>query len=278
MTELLNSKREYRTLQIPIVGNQPSIQLWHGEPAVHGLNPMGWPLYRVIWSESRYSLLGGEWGDTGKVEYRWAPYYAGRKEWVLEKWLSPEEWAGTEAQWNIDNLAMVNCDTCGGLGFIEAAGMIGVCATCEGQCKVSCAVRGLIVYTMGPYPRLGWYEHCFSFPTDGDPNLECIVPLLEASKDLPLSKVKGGLAACHAQMRKDWENRFEAICDDAQGAFHNLPSSVNPGKVTPDSVILGDERQFREALKKQKGQTAPITETPKELNLPSSGFSIRQRK
>jgi hypothetical protein len=241
-------KGEYRTPQIPIVGNQPSIQLWHGEPATYGKNPRGWPLYRVLWSESRYYLLGGEWGDTGKVEYRWAPYYPGRKEWVLEKWLSPEEFGGGEIQWNEDNLNYALCE------------------------------RGILVYCMGPYPRLGWYEHCFSFPADGDPNLECIVPLLEASKELPLSKIKDGLSACHAQMRKDWETRFEAIVDDAQGAFHNLPSSVNPGKVTADKVTLGSEQEFRAALKKQKNQEPAFTETPEDLNLPSSGFSIRQRK
>jgi hypothetical protein len=274
----IKHQREYRTPQIPIVGNQPSIQLWSGEPNVHGKNPRGWPLYRVIWSESRFYLLGGEWGDTGNVEYRWAPYYAGRKEWVLEKWLSPEEYAGSEAQWNIDNMAIVNCDACSGYGLIEAAGNLGPCALCEGTGKVTCAQRGLVVYTMGPYPALGWYEHCFSFPQDGDPNLQCIVPLLEASKELPIDKIKGGLSACHAQMRRDWENRFEAVCDDVQGAFHNQATNVNPGKVTADKVILGNEQEFRAALKKQKSQEPAITETPEELNLPSSGFSIRQRK
>lgn len=230
------------------MGSQPSIQLWHGKPAVHGLNPQGWPLYRVIWSESRYYLLGGEWGDNGRVEYRWSPYYAGRKEWVLEKWLSPEEYSGSEVDWNSSTLNYELCQ------------------------------RGILVYTMGPYPRLGWYEHCFSFPQDGDPNLACIVPLLEASKQLSLAQIKQGLSACHEQMRKDWENRFEAITADAQGAFHNLPTNINPAKVTPDSVILGDEQQFRAALKKQKNQEPAFTEDPKDLQLPERGFSIRQRK
>lgn len=278
MTNLLQQEREYRSPEIPVVGNQPSIQLWSGKPNTYGKNPRGWPLYRIIWSESRYYLLGGQWGDTGSIEYRWAPYYAGRKEWVLEKWLSPEEYAGSEAQWNSDNLANVACASCGGLGILEFGGNFGPCALCEGKGQVSCAVSGVLVYTMGPYPKLGWYEHCFSFPQDGDPNLECIVPLLEASKELPLSKIKQGLAACHAQMRKDWENRFEAIVDDVQGAFHNLPSNVNPGKVTPDRVTLGNEQEFREALRKQKNQEPAFTETPEELNLPSQGFSIRQRK
>lgn len=241
-------RREFRTPEIPIVGDQPSIQLWHGKPATHGTNPQGWPLYRVIWSDSRYYLLGGEWGDNGRIEYRWAPYYYGRKEWILEKWLSPEEYAGSEVDWNATT---INYDLCN---------------------------RGIVVYAMGPYPRLGWYEHCFSFPNDGDPNLACIVPLLEASRELPFSKIKQGLNACHDRMRKDWENRFEAIVDDAQGAFHNAPSSVNPGKVTADRVILGKEQEFREALKKQKGQEPAITETPKNLELPEHGFSIRQRK
>jgi hypothetical protein len=241
--------REFKSPEIPIVGNQPSIQMWTGKPNVWGSTPQGWPLYRVIWSESRYYLLGGEWGDNGRVEYRWSPYYAGRKEWMLEKWLTPEEYAGSEIRWN------------------------------EETVNLELAARGFLVYTMGPYPRLGWYEHCFSFPTDGEPNLECIVPLLEASKTLPFAKIKQGLAACHDQMRKEWENRFEAIVDDAQGAFHNAPSNVNPGKVTADRVILGNEQDFRAALAKQKDQKErPITESPKDLELPDHGFSIRQRK
>jgi hypothetical protein len=244
----LSSKREFRSVEVPIVGDQPSIKLWHGEPAIHGKNPMGWPLYRVIWSESRFYLLGGEWGDNGQVEYRWAPYYSGRKEWVLEKWLSPDEYAGSEVNWNADNL---NYELCG---------------------------RGVIIYTMGPYPRLGWYEHCFSFPNHDDPHLECIVPLLEASKALPFEKIKQGLQACHDTMRRDWQNRFDGVCDDAQGAFHNLPSSVNPGKVTADKVSIGNEQEFRAALKKQKGEGQAITESPEELELPQRGFSIRQRK
>jgi hypothetical protein len=246
---MLNPREKYKSPEIPIVGMQPSIELWNGEPNVWGKTPHDWPLYRVIRSESRWYLLGGEWGDNGRVEYRWAPYYAGQKHWVLEKWLSPEEYCGGgEIAWSDDNLNMELCQ------------------------------RGIVVYTMGPFPRLGWYEHCYTFPDDAAPNLECIVPLLEATKQLPLSKIKAGLAACHATMRQDWENRFEAIVDDAQGAFHNQATNLNPGKVTADRVSLGNEQEFRAALKRQKNQPAAITEDPKELELPSHGFSIRQRK
>ncbi len=271
-------QREYRTPEIPIVGDQPSIELWHGKKNVHATNPQGWPLYRVIWSESRYWLLGGEWGDNGRIEYRWAPYYAGRAEWVLEKWLAPEEYAGTEADWAVDNLANITCSTCSGMGIEEVRGFLRRCQLCEGSGQVPCAVNGVLVYTMGPYPKLGWYEHCFSFPADRDPNLECIVPLLEASRELGFARLKQGLVACHDTMRRDWENRFEGIVADAQGAFHNLPSSVNPGKVTADRVSIGNEQEFRAALNRQKGRTPPITETPEELNLPSQGFSIKQRR
>lgn len=247
MTDL-TQPREFKVPEIPIVGNQPSIKLWNGLPNTWGSNPRGWPLYRVIWSESRYHLLGGEWGDNGKVEYRWAPYYPGRKEWMLEKWLSPEEWAGSEIRWN------------------------------EETVDFDLASRGFLVYTMGPFPRLGWYEHCFSFPDDGEPNLECIVPLLEATKELPFARIKQGLSACHSQMRKNWENRFEAQFKDAQGAFNNLPSSVNPGKVTADKVILGNEQEMRAQLARQKDQSFEPTQTPEELNLPQQGFAIKQRK
>ena len=247
MTDL-TQPREFKVPEIPIVGNQPSIQFWNGALNTWGKNPRGWPFYRIIWSESRYHLLGGEWGDNGRVEYRWAQYYSGRKEWILERWLTPEEFAGSEIRWN------------------------------EETVDFSLAERGILVYTLGPYPRLGWYEHCFSFPSDGDPNLECIVPLLEASRDLPFFRIRQGLAACHAQMRKDWESRFEARFQDAQGAFHNNPSNVNPGKVTADKVILGNEQEMRAALARQKDEVFGSTQTPEGLNLPAQGFAIKQRK
>jgi hypothetical protein len=269
---------EYRSPEIPVVGDRPSIELWHGEPNVHGTNPMGWPLYRVIWSESRYYLLGGEWGDNGSIEYRWAPYYAGRSEWVLEKWLAPEEYAGPEAQWAADNLANVTCSTCRGMGVEQVGRYLRRCKLCEGSGQVPCAVNGILVYTMGPYPKLGWYDHCFSFPQDREPNLECIVPLLEASRALGFARLKQGLQACHDTMRREWENRFEACAQDVQGAFHNLPSNVNPGKVTADRVSIGNEQEFRAALRKQKGIAPPITEAPEDLHLPAHGFSIKQRR
>jgi hypothetical protein len=250
----LNSRREFRTPEIPIVGAQPSIKLWTGEPATYGKNPLGWPLYRVIWSASRYYLLGGEWGDNGRVEYRWTQYYARREEWVLEKWLTAEEWAGPEADWQADT---INYELC---------------------------ARGIVVYTMGPYPRLGWYEHCFSFPSHSEPNLACIVPLLEASKHLGLARIKQGLRACHDKLRKDWEERFENGFREAQPAFGGNPSSVAPAKPHADTGGLLSPGEARRAVEKYRGkrsETSPASEnslTPEELDLPAHGFAIKQGK
>jgi len=67
-----------------------------------GLNPWGEPLYRVVWSESRWKWVGGEFHDGFRVvrEYRQVPMYRSTARWILEVWkptpVSPEQWARDE--------------------------------------------------------------------------------------------------------------------------------------------------------------------------------------
>lgn len=235
-------------MTIPIIGSQPKIighparlKYWPGQPNTYGKNPYKKELYRIIWSESRSYLLGGAWGDNGRVEYRWCPYYGAHKAWVLEKWLSPMEFAGTEQQWDREQLDY------------------GLCAS------------GIVIYTMGPYPTKGWYDHCYSFPADSEPNLEAIVPLLESAKSLTLAQIKAGLNLWHERQRKDWENKVEAGVLDAMPAFHGVASNVAPSKPTADHWSPDEVKKFR-------GEQPQENASPEDLNLPSHGFSIRQKK
>ena len=234
-------------MTVPIIGQQPKVQgspaklrWWPGTPNTYGKNPYGKPLYRVVWSESRSWMLGGLWPD-GTIEYRWVPYYAGRKEWVLEKWLAPMEFAGTEESWQKDTLDYELC------------------------------ARGIVVYQMGPYPAKGWYEHCYSFPADSEPNIQAIVPLLESAKNLSLGQIKAGVKLWHDRQRKDWERKVEDGILDAMPAFHGVASNVAPSKPTADHWDA-------EQVKKFRGEKPSDNPTPADMQLPSRGFSIRQRK
>lgn len=75
-----------------------------------GKNPAGLPLYRLVWSENKLTLLDGELVQ----EYDYDP-----PRWVIEKWLCPEMYAGSEVLY----------------AFREATGQA----------------------RQGPYPRAGYY-------------------------------------------------------------------------------------------------------------------------
>ncbi len=66
------------------------------------------PLYRIVFSASRRNLIGGEWPD-GSNCYRWAPTYPHIQPdaWVLERWLSPEDFAQCSREYWEDNLMVL---------------------------------------------------------------------------------------------------------------------------------------------------------------------------
>lgn len=235
------------TSRVPTRGHAAKIRFYPGENS-WGKNPAGKPLYRVVWSQSRTYRLGGCWGDNGEIEYRHAPYYGNRSEWVLEKWLSAMEYAGTKAEWERTNI-------------------------CE-----PLAMHGIAIYTMGPYPASGWYEHCYSFPNDAPPNLEAIVPLLEATKDLTLQQIKDGLNLYHQRARKEWEQKVEDGMREAMPAFGFAATNLNSTKPTGDTAGLARPEDLAKEIKKYRGETADETVPVPPEALPTRGVSIQQRK
>ena len=93
-----------------------------------GVNPFGAPLYRIIFSDSRTYLLGGKHPD-GACEYREYPLYPLLKgQWVMERWMSPEDFAGKREVYEREQLDPES---------------------------------GLL--TLGPYPHRGEYAFCHQF-------------------------------------------------------------------------------------------------------------------
>ena len=66
-----------------------------------GQNPYGQNLYRVVFAPSRRYLVYGEW-PSGERKAQWLPKYPEvGNSWVLERWLTPFEYARcTPDEWN----------------------------------------------------------------------------------------------------------------------------------------------------------------------------------
>jgi hypothetical protein len=67
-----------------------SIKIHPLDLSEYGLNPAGKPIYRVVWADSRVEKFEHE----GKMHQ--VPLYAGKADgkWVMEKWLSSEDFYG----------------------------------------------------------------------------------------------------------------------------------------------------------------------------------------
>lgn len=88
----------------------PATSLQHHPTSMQrfGLNPYGQPLYRIVFSASRRNLVGGQWPD-GSNHFEWAPTYnqISPAAWVLEKWLSSDDFAGVSKEYWEDNLLIL---------------------------------------------------------------------------------------------------------------------------------------------------------------------------
>jgi hypothetical protein len=160
------------------------LSIFPGIPmAGYGENPYGQPLYRLIFSDSRTDLLGGKWPD-GVCEYREVPRYPGiRGQWIMEKWQSAQEYAGTREEYE---RAQLDADS------------------------------GL--YICGPYPHRGEYTQCHIFigqPTEIQ--VGWAVHNNKVSRDLTPGARKQGIMEPLERQQKQQEQRFDDIWDDTMG-------------------------------------------------------------
>lgn len=160
----------------------------------YGENPYGDSLYRVVFSDSRTDLIGGKWPD-GRLEYREVPRYPDLHAWVLEKWQSPEEYAGTREEYERQQLDLES---------------------------------GL--FTCGPYPNRGEYAFVYAFPcAPGDGMVSKIVTAIKLSRSITTGQQKQAIMGAYEQQEKDRFNRFDAIWDDAMGFRQQADAVVSFG-------------------------------------------------
>lgn len=157
-----------------------------------GRNPYDQPLYRVVFSDSRTDLIGGKWPD-GTCEYREAPRYPDIHNWILEKWMSPEEYAGKKEAYETAQLDL-------------ASGL----------------------FTCGPYPNRGEYQMCYVFPHQpGDGMIVQIITAIKLSRDIHPAHRKQSYVDAYANQERDRDNRFVDIWDEAMGPFQGADTVIS---------------------------------------------------
>lgn len=212
---------------VEINGSGRSVQhLPIGSLKVFGTNLYGEALFRIIWSDSRYYLVGGdhvlydgdpspdrvlqERGKDPNVSsrekcYRWLPLYPSTHKWILECWKSGLAFTGCSPEQYRDRY------------FDPASGLL----------------------TLGPYPERGEYVQCFTFPSE---------PTFSVAQGV-IYRIKAGwnysyqdhLAANKKELElkeKTRASQFESMFKDSQQAFNNRPSNLRPGKRTKDKIQI----------------------------------------
>lgn len=211
-----------------IGGHCPTLQqLPIGSLKGLGTNPYGEPIFRIVWSESRYYLVGAthrEYNgdplndrelvmrgkDTNLARetkgYKWLPLYPGRPRWVLEMWKSPYGFTGcSKEQWEI-------------MYRDPATNLI----------------------TLGPYPERGEYCQC-SVNLSRQPTREEVmskIQMIKAGWGYSFGQKKAANDEALSKSEKDKINRFTDMFKDAQQAFGNNPTSVRPGKRTKEKINI----------------------------------------
>lgn len=173
-----------------------------------GLNRFGEPNFRVVWGWSRLTWIGGKWTDTDAhgnvtreiVELREVPKYLPLDRWHIERWMPPESY-GSPQQWHTETIERND---------------------------------GVSIPALGPYPRRGEYEHCFTLQgSHGEflalsPSVcEAVVRAVEFARAQPSSAHRAALA--HREERRDhnWDIAADAVFHDASPAFHGAPHVVS---------------------------------------------------
>ena len=213
-----------------IGGHCPTLQqLPIGSLKHHGCNPYGESMFRVVWSESRYYLVGANHteydGDPSpdrvvkarqkdpnvkrrEIGYKWLPLYPGPGRWVLEMWKSP--------------MAFLGCT--------------------REQYELSYRDPMTLLLTLGPYPERGEYCQCQSgYWTGLGPS--------KTEVDTTISLIKAGWGHTYKEheaanrdfLEKKEKANFAQFQDrfrDARPAFGNRPTSMNPGKKSQNDIKI----------------------------------------
>lgn len=212
---------------ISIVGSQrPISHLPIGSLKLFGTNPYDEAIFRVVWSESRYYLVGanhteydgdpsndkvvaarGKDPNVSRVQacYKYLPLYPSLKAWVLELWKSPLAFTGcTPEQW-----------------------------------KERYTDQQSQLLILGPYPERGDFAQCFTFPSEPTSSLvHTVINRIRAGWNYSYEEHRQANKKEVEDAKKAEASNFNALMLDSQQAFKNRPSNVRPGKRTRDQIKL----------------------------------------
>ena len=156
-----------------------------------GMNPMSKPLYRVVWSDSRTYLLGGDWNKDGGFEMREVPLYEGVHAWILEKWQSAEQFAGTKEFWDAQE-------------------------------------RTPGASALGPYPSEGEYVFAYAFPFEPTHSMiSTWVRANTATMNLSAKERQNAIMDPLLKRKSRASERIDNIFDDSQPAFRYSDAMVS---------------------------------------------------
>lgn len=216
-----------RLVEMPGEGKKIS-HLPIGSLKIFGTNPHGEPIWRVVWSDSRDYIVGAnhavysgnmandaEFNAAGgrdpnvvrrECGYKRYPLYPSFHAWILERWKSPQAATGCPNQ---DLYQQRYTDPASGL------------------------------LTLGPWPDRGEYYHCFTFPAEpGATVVYEVITRILAGERYSYWDHKRANEDQLAALKKDRDNKTEAIFYDSQQAFKNRPSNVRTGKKTKYDVKI----------------------------------------
>src|SRR5487761_541217 len=169
-----------------------------------GFNRCSEANFRVAWGWSRLAWIGGKGTDTDAsgnvtreiIELRELPKYFPFDRWHIERWMSPESYGWPELWYS---------------------------QTIERE-------DGIVIPALGPYPRRGEYEHCFTLQgARGEfiplsPNVcEAIVRAVEFARARAAQEHRAALERREEHRAREWESHADAVLDDAGRAFHGVP-------------------------------------------------------
>ncbi|MFZ0213917.1 MAG: hypothetical protein WBE20_07115 [Candidatus Acidiferrales bacterium] len=169
-----------------------------------GLNRYGESNFRVVWGWSRLTWIGGKWTDTDAhgnvtreiIELREVPKYFPFDRWHIERWMPPESYGSPEL-WYSQTLERAD---------------------------------GILIPALGPYPRRGEYEHCFTLQDSRgefislSPNAcESIVRAIEFARTQTRQAHRAALERREARLDREWESHADALLGEAGRAFHAAP-------------------------------------------------------
>ncbi|HEV2490932.1 MAG TPA: hypothetical protein VGT03_14090 [Candidatus Acidoferrales bacterium] len=184
--------------------HEASRELQHRIVRAGGVNRFGEPNFRVVWGWSRLTWIGGKWADTDSsgnllrevVELREVPKYFPHDRWHIERWMPPEAF-GSPAQWYSQTMERED---------------------------------GILIPALGPYPRRGEYEHCFTlqglrgeFIPLSPAICEWIVRAIEFARARPSVEHLAAIERRAVARERAWHARADDILDAAMPTFHGLP-------------------------------------------------------